>query len=137
MMAFAIAGLVTAPSAAQAQRKQDIIKREDIAASSLKDGNVYELIRSMRPQFLEKPRGVKSIQGRTPPLVVYVDGVKEVDVEALNQLTANMVEEIRYYDPQKAQDEFGSAAAGGAIVVRKIKGSPAPVVRDTTKPPLL
>lgn len=139
--ALALAGavLVAAPAVAHAQRKADKISREEIAASAQKDGNVYDLIRSLRPQFYEKPRGVKSIRGGSEAVAVYVDGVKDTDVESLKLISANTVEEIRYYDPQKAQDEFGHGnGAGGAIAVKKIKAEAvrAPA-RDTTKPPLL
>ncbi len=136
-LAVAIAAAVMMPSAAHAQRKADKISREEIAASAQKDGNVHELIRSLRPQFYEKPRGVKSIRGGSEAVAVYVDGVKETDVEALKMISANTVEEIRYYDPQRAQDEFGhGSGAGGAISVTKIKIGAAPLApRDTTKPP--
>lgn len=129
-----------ASSSASAQKKdRDLITREDIEASAQKDHDIFSVIRSLRPHFLAPPRGVRTLGNSVSRIGLYVDGVHETDVGALKNILASTVLEVRYLDPTRSESEFGSAANGGAVVVKRLKdGTPPPPAppRDTTKPPL-
>jgi hypothetical protein len=140
--AVVLAGLVAVlPTNAQAQKRdRDKITREDIEGSAQKDQDIYQVIRSLRPHFLAPARGSRSMGGSSSPMALYVDGVRETDVNQLKAIPASVVEEVRYLDPTRSESEYGSNAAGGAVVVKRMKGgaaapTPATAPKDTTKPP--
>lgn len=129
---FASLLVVLVPDSAHAQKRQrDRITREEIESSPHKNLDAYQLIRNLRPHFLEAPKGVRSFgNSSTPylPIVLYVDGRKDTGVDALRVMDPNTIEEIRYLDPTRAENEFGPQAANGAVVVklRKVKPQQAP-----------
>lgn len=118
---LAIALLI--PSLAQAQKRQrDRITREEILDSPQKDADLYQVIRSIRPHFLEPPKGVRSGGYSTiNPIVVYVDGKKDTGLDALKLMTARDIEDVRYFEPSKSMAEFGPIANGGAVIVKRYK----------------
>lgn len=135
MLAGGLLGL--APSVARAQKNRDVISREDIDNSALKDQDIYAVIRSLRPHFFAAPRGVRSMGNSVSKMGLWVDGVHESDVNTLKNILASTVLEVRYLDPSRAENEYGTAASGGAVIVKRIK-DPLPAAappRDTTKPP--
>jgi hypothetical protein len=144
VMASAVAlslGLTADVSLAQ-KRQRDRITREEILASPHRDLDLYQVIRSLRPQFLEPRPGVRSLGGAygAVPLAVYIDGVRETGVAALRSLLATRIEEVRYLDPTRSENEYGPRASGGALVVKLYKGAPPPrpapaPPRDSTQPP--
>lgn len=115
-----VAFVMAVPGAADAQKKQrDVITREEILKSAMPEGPLFAAIRELRPHMLEMPRGVRSLGGAgTAPLAVYVDRIRQPGVDALAQITANTVAEVRYMDPTRSQNEFGITANGGAIVIK-------------------
>lgn len=133
--------LALTPELADAQKKQrDRITREEIEASPHKELDLYQVVRSLRPQFLEPPKGVRSFGNSNAmytPIALYVDGRRDSGLDALKTLQPMLVEEVRYLDPSRAESEFGPNAANGAVVVkmRKTPKAPAALPPDTTKPP--
>lgn len=126
--------VVFTPADLSAQKKQrDKITRQEIQSSSQKDGDLLTAIRALRPHFLEGPRGVRTLGGgmQNPTLVV-VDGRRETGGDALVRMMASHVEEVRYLEPSRAQNEFGVSANGGAIVVKLIDAKQA---GEEPKPP--
>ena len=119
----AAACLVLMPAQAHAQKRQrDRIMREEIMASPHKELDLYQLIRNIRPHFLEAPRGVRSGGYATVnPVVVYVDGKKDTGVDALKLMAAKDIEDVRYFEPTQSMSEFGPTANGGAVVVKRFK----------------
>ncbi|MEO8624164.1 MAG: hypothetical protein ABI625_23995 [bacterium] len=135
MLTVGLLGL--APTIAHAQKNRDLITREDIDNSALKDQDIYAVIRSLRPHFFATPRGVRSMGNSVSKFGLWVDGIHESDVGTLRNILASTVLEVRYLDPSRAENEYGTAASGGAVIVKRIKDMPpaAPPPRDTTKPP--
>lgn len=123
--------LAIAPSRSLAQKKQrDLITREEILKSSQADQDLYMAIKALRPRFLEMPRGTRSLGGTgTAGLAVYMDKLRQTGVDALRQIMANTVEEVRYLDPARSQNEYGVTANGGAIVIKLYKGKPTDPLR--------
>jgi hypothetical protein len=109
--------LVLTPRSGAAQRREqdrDRITRAEIDAAPRATSSVYELVRSLRPHFLQPPAG-----GRPDvPILLYVDGRREAGVDALKSMAVRAVEDVRYFDPRTATGEFGSRAANGAVIVK-------------------
>jgi hypothetical protein len=119
----AVAWLAFLPAQADAQKRQrDRITREEILASPLKELDLYQLIRNMRPHFLETPRGARSGgNGTVNPVVVYVDGKRDTGIDALKLMVAKSVEDVRYFEPSQSMSEFGPTANGGAVIIKRYK----------------
>ncbi len=139
MLVIAAGCIAAVPSDAVAQKRQrDRITREEILSSPHKDLDLYQVIRALRPHFLERPPGVRTLGGSygPSPVAVYVDGARETGVDALRTLSAVQVEEVRYMDPTRSENEFGPRANGGALVIKLRKESrAAPAPRDSAPPP--
>lgn len=128
--ALALALLIggASPGAAHAQRRErDKITRAEVEASSHRDLDLYQVIRSLRPHFLEV-RGVRSVGNSSAsgtPILLYVDGKRDAGIDALRNIPARNVEEVRYLSPTAAATEFGPSGANGAVIV-KLKRRPRP-----------
>lgn len=125
---------------AEAQKRQrDRITREEVLESAHRSYDLYQVIRSLRPRFLEPPPGVRSFGNSNAPytpIAVYVDGKRDIGIEALKSIDPQRVEDVRYLDPERANAEFGPSAANGAIVVKLVRGQGrARPAADTAKPP--
>lgn len=129
VLALLVAGsfVATAPSQLHAQKKQrDLITLEEFDKVGKLDMILLDAIKLLRPQFLEMPRGVRTLGGGAMnPVMVVVDG-RRGDSQMLLQLQIREVQEVRYLDPSKAQNDYGINANGGAIVVKLIKTKPKP-----------
>jgi hypothetical protein len=149
MLLIVVACAAAAPSDAMGQKRQrDRISREEILNSPHKDLDLYQVVRALRPHFLEPPPGVRTLGGSygPSPVAVYVDGTRETGIDALRTLAALRVDEVRYLDPTRSENEFGPRANGGALVIKLYKApkalpTPAPAVprdsapRDSVRPP--
>jgi hypothetical protein len=148
--------MVCTPGQALAQKKQrDVISRAEIESSPKRADYIYDVIRSLRPHFLEAPRGVRrsgidgagarqagADQGRAgmgaggsevAELTVFVDQNHSGGKEVLGNIRAELVDEVRFFDPSKATAEFGmTLGAGGAIVVKMLAK-----IKPPEKPPAL
>lgn len=134
--------LAIVPNQAAGQKKQrDLITREEIESSPKRSDDIYDVIRSLRPHFLERPRGVRrtDIGGAVPggrpavggggstatEVAVFVDQNHMGGTDVLKSIQAEQVEEVRFFDASKATAEFGmTLGGGGAIVVKLYKGKP-------------
>src|SRR5439155_3702700 len=104
--------LLVVPSQAAAQKKgRNVITREEIENSAQRDGDIYGVIRALRPHFLQPPKGVRSFGGTaTNPVALYVDKHREPDLSGLQLIMANRVDEVQYLDPSRSENEFGITA---------------------------
>ena len=127
-LALALLIGVVPPGAAHAQRRErDKITRAEIEASSHRDLDLHQVVRSLRPHFLEV-RGVRSVgnsSASSTPILLYVDGRRDAGIDALRNIPARNVEEVRYLSPTAAATEFGPTGANGAVIV-KLKKRPKP-----------
>lgn len=133
--AIVIAGIVGVPDRAEAQKRdRDRITRQEIESSSHRALDLYQVVRSLRPHFLEV-RGVRaagSVASSTP-IALYVDGKRDVGVEGLRAIAPGNVEEVRYFSPTAATNEFGPLGANGAVIV-KLKRRPRPPEGSSAAP---
>jgi len=132
---LAVSLISVAPSALHAQKKsRDIITREEIDASAQKEQDIFAVIRGLRPHFLAPPRGVRTLGNSSMRMSLYVDGTRETDFNALKNIMASTVLEVRYLDPTQSESEYGTVASGGAVVVKRIKGDAAASPQGATPP---
>jgi len=131
------AALAVLPAEAAAQKRQrDLITRAEIEASPKRSSDVLQLVRSLRPHFLEAPRGVRGVQfeggaradqrsasaSAMTPVAVFIGTNQLSGIDALQTIMAENVEEVRFLDASKATAEFGvSRGAGGAIVLKLVQ----------------
>jgi hypothetical protein len=113
-------------------RQRDIITRDEILASPHRLVDLYQAVRGLRPHFLT---ATSSSRSRSYPLSVYLDGVRQQNgIATLGSISARDVERVEYLDAGRAESQYGSRAAGGAIVItltgqRRVPAS----ARDTTE----
>jgi len=78
-----------------------------------------DLIRVLRPHWLRR-RGSTSYSNE-PDIVVYLDGVRIGDPNALADIACINVESIEYFDARRAQYRWGLGHVHGAIEVKTLR----------------
>jgi hypothetical protein len=112
--------IVTASCASSSQGPRTSARRdarqlssEEIRTTSA--SNMYDVIRSQRPEWLIK-RGQTSIN-LEGDIVVYVDNVALGGPEALKSIDVHSVQNVRFLSASEAQMRYGVGHMHGAIVV--------------------
>ena len=102
-------------SGTRAGSGRDPLLTEEIVASGAP--TAYEAVQLRRPIWLSS-RGMKSFstRGSTYP-VVYMNGMKYGDLEALRNIPAETIAEIRYITAEDATIQFGTGHPAGVIMV--------------------
>ena len=129
LLALAVAG---APLSAQSSTKRDRnrITEEEVRGSSAQ--NVYDLVRTLRPQWL-RTRGNKTMsterasgadgqdyaQIATPEIIVYMDGIRFGKDADLRTLSASEIASLQFLDASSATQRFGTGHPHGAIVLTR------------------
>ncbi|MFQ5752767.1 MAG: hypothetical protein ACE5HI_12290 [bacterium] len=94
---------------------RDYISAEEIRNSSAT--NVYDLIRSLRPNWL-RGRGAKSISNKEASYpVVYVNESKHGDINSLSSISVENITAIQFLNSSDATNRFGLDHASGAILI--------------------
>jgi hypothetical protein len=103
-------------------QKRDLLTKEEIMAPAMKDLDLLQIVRLLRPHFLRPPRGVRSmVNGPPAPIQLYVNDNPRAGLDDLKSIKPEEVEEIRYLEPSRAQDQYGITHSGGALLV-KLRG---------------
>ena len=132
---LALAGTLTSNAAAQdkpkPKRQPDVISYEEIEAIKGEAGNAEDIIRRLRPKFLQV-RPSQSLLGSSSnaggaasasqttqavSIKVYVNNVRRGSIEVLRTLPAVSVTEIRYLNSSDATSRFGMDHEAGAILI--------------------
>jgi hypothetical protein len=95
------------------RRDARVLGAEEIRTSSA--SNMYDVIRSQRPEWLIK-RGQTSIN-LEGDIVVYVDNVALGGPESLKSIDVQSVQSARFLNASEAQMRYGVGHMHGAIVV--------------------
>lgn len=135
LLSLALVGMTPSLLHAQQKKSRDLITREEIEGSAQKDQDIFAVIRALRPHFLAPARGIRTLGNSSTRMSLYVDGARESDFNALKNIMAISVEDVRYLDPSQSEAEFGTVANGGAVLVKRIKGT-GEVLPPAIKPPL-
>lgn len=93
------------------------ISFEELTTRATNAKTAYDIVKRLRPQFLQT-RGSGSIRSRTPvPIKVFVDGGFRGGVAVLNEVLAHSVVEINYLNGPDATTRYGTGHESGAILV--------------------
>ena len=95
---------------------RDIITVDEIERVNV--SNAMEIVERLRPEFLRGRGRVSVAQPDAQYPVVYVNGVRAGQLEALRSITASDVHEIRYISAADATTRYGTGHTGGVIEVR-------------------
>lgn len=101
---------------------RDPLKAAEILASGAP--TAYEAVQMRRPMWFSS-RGLKSSMtsgSRTP--LVYMNGMKYGELEALRNIAAESISEVRFITAEDATIQFGTGHSSGVIMVTtKMGGS--------------
>jgi hypothetical protein len=81
------------------------------------DRSAFEALQQLRPSFLHSRDTQTSSNPIPAPVDVFIDGGRTEGVDALKNLRASTVKEMRFYEPQDANTKFGTGHNGGVIAV--------------------
>lgn len=111
--------VTTSQQSTAAGRNRDLITNDELAAPGMRALNVYEVVRQLRPHFLN----VRGMQSTTNPeagrVHASLDGTRIITVDELRNILAANVTEIRYLNAAAAMQKFGTAALEGPVIVVK------------------
>ena len=108
------AGAPRAPS-----RQQDVITEAEITSRAAEASNALQIVQKLRPQMLRGRGRISPADSTGSSMVpkVVVDDVSYGTVDALANLNANAVREIRYLSAADATTRWGTGYPGGVILV--------------------
>ena len=143
---IALGSVLLLASTAHAQdkkikRERNRISREELVETAERFPDLYDAIRSLRAHFLApNNRGVRTTgvgerstessgssggsygsggsNAANAVAVVYVDGRRSGDLNAIKGLKTMEVEEVRYLTPNEAGQEYGLGHEGGALLIK-------------------
>lgn len=116
---FGLAGTAGAQSKPRADRYH--ITREEVAESTGNVGTAYDIIRLLRPRWLNPPLGRNSTSnadgasGGATEIIVYINDIRQQSLEDLKTVKAALVADIRYLDQNRAIQMRGPGHELGAI----------------------
>jgi hypothetical protein len=102
------AGCAAASQSEGPRSNPDLITQAEIQGTSA--ANALDVIRRLRPMWLR-------VRSRGDAPVVYVDGTRRVDANALVVIAAELVLEMRHLSASDATTRFGTGHRGGAILI--------------------
>ncbi|HKG91584.1 MAG TPA: hypothetical protein VKA84_06830 [Gemmatimonadaceae bacterium] len=116
----------TAAQANRAARHQaDVITAEEIRAAFGSASNAYDLIKQLRPNFLQsrgvRPSGGNESSAREDVLAlngarIYLDGTYFGSIAMLREISVNTIAQIRYYSATAAAMRFGQQETASPVI---------------------
>jgi hypothetical protein len=98
------------------RRNPDLITSEELREVEASTQNLLQVVQRLRPLWLRE-RG-SNFSGESYPPIVYVDGSRYGELNALANIKTSEAESIAYMNPRDATTRFGTGHGGGAIMVR-------------------
>jgi len=99
-------------------RNAKILTSAEIEAAHADMRTAYDAISRLRPNWLASHGAMSSDVGTNPFATVWMDGQLLGELNALKEIPAFQVADLRYYDVTEAGGKFGlRAGTGGAIEV--------------------
>jgi hypothetical protein len=102
------------------RRSSTVITREELLATNAPDA--HQAVERLHPDWL-RGRGLTSLTGPAPKVVIYLDGQRLGDVSMLARFTLNGIKEIRFYNASDATQRWGTGHSAGVIEVLTQTGS--------------
>jgi len=103
-----------------------LITEQEITQSGKSYSTAYELVESLRPTMMRSrastmtyntPSGTTTNDASSISVIAFVDDVRIGGVEALRQVPASQVREIRYINGRDATTKWGTGYTSGVIQV--------------------
>ena len=117
LIAGVLAGCVLANTSVAPGGDPMVVDEDQI--TQLHATTAYDVVTQTHGDFLHS-RGRESMDANIPPIPVHVfvdNTYYSADVNALREINADVVSEIRFYQSYDAQYKFGSGHMGGVIQV--------------------
>lgn len=102
------------------RRSSTLITREELLATNAPDA--YQAVERLHPDWL-RGRGLTSLTGTPPRVLVYLDGQHLGEVGILSRFTLNGIREIRFHNASDATQRWGTGHSAGVIEVLTQTGS--------------
>ena len=110
--------VATTGSGANPNDKRNTITAEEIAKARAPGWFAYDLINTLRPNYLKAHNAV-TLESRDPIYAdVYLNETYHGDIESLRSLPIDGITSITYLNPFDAATRFGKEMSGGAIMIR-------------------
>lgn len=125
----ALALLLVVAASAQAQKRGDrsLLTRADLDEGGSGLTTAQDAIQRLRPNWLRPPMGRNASAGmlgdgpsKTSEPIVYVDEVRQPNLEALRTVAALKIVEIKYLDQNRAVQMMGPGHEAGAILITTV-----------------
>ncbi len=119
-MLFLVVALTSACSSSGqgSSRANSSMPIERVDIENLSASNAHDVIRRLRPRWLQH-RGPTSLQDPTPQTaIVYVDGTRLGDLGELSRISISDIDQISYLSARDATTRFGTGHVGGVIQIR-------------------
>jgi len=91
-----------------------VLTRDDIEAVTAAS-SMYDVIRRLRPEYLNSRGRTSLLNQGDPRPVVFLDEQEYGPIESLRNLQPDLVQEVRFYASSSAVAKFGSRYGTGVI----------------------
>lgn len=114
-LVWACASAGSGTGSAGPRHDPNVITAEELQGANV--SNLFDAIRILRPQWLERGGPTTIIPGSEYAVVVFMDRIRFGEPEVLRQTPPSVAQSLRYYRADEAQAEFGIGNLRGAIQV--------------------
>ena len=123
---FASATVLCFPQSLHAQKQRgdrNRLSRDDVAEVASGVNTAYDVVRTLRPQWLAPPNGRNSTAtmtgdgGGAKEVVVYIDDLRQQSLDDLKTVKTAAIIELRYLDQNRAIQMRGPGHELGVIEV--------------------
>ena len=123
---FASAAVLCFPQSLHAQKQRgdrNRLSRDDVAEVASGVNTAYDVVRTLRPQWLAPPNGRNSTAtmtgdgGGAKEVVVYIDDLRQQSLDDLKTVKTAAIIELRYLDQNRAIQMRGPGHELGVIEV--------------------
>ena len=114
------------PASAQNRGDRNKLTQVEIAEAGTSIMTAREAVRILRPQWMAPPLGRKASSdvigagGGSPFVIVYIDDIRQPDIESLTTVPASRILELKYLDQNRAVLLRGPGHESGVIEVTTI-----------------
>jgi hypothetical protein len=133
LVVLVLAAVVGSSDAQEAKKKRgdrNRLLQEEIVEAGTAIVTARDAIRMLRPQWLNPPMGrmassnIAGAGGGQQTLILYIDDVRQPDLEILTQVKSADIVEMRYLDQNRAVQYRGPGHEAGVIEIKTQRTKP-------------